>query len=296
VTAWAGHLPVDGLRTRVQVRGDGPPLLLISGLWGQIRMWDDVLPHLAGFRTIAFDPPGIGETQMPSLPYTISRLAGFCGGVLKAAGVSQADVLGVSLGGAIAQQLAHSRPDRVRRLVLVSTSPGAISVPGRPGALLRFLHPTAYASKRNLERHAGAMFGGRLRAHPQLVRRWHFQPPRHLRAYAFRLAGTAGWTSLPWLRRLQTPTLVVHGDDDPIVPLINAQLLAWLIPTARLHVVRGGGHLLLLDSAADVVPTITAFLHDEPTNAANAPKRPERGHLRRDPHTPGPGQSLPGGR
>jgi poly(3-hydroxyoctanoate) depolymerase len=269
MNSWAGHLSVDGLRTRVQVRGDGPPLLLISGLWGQIRMWDDVLPHLAGFRTIAFDPPGIGETQMPSLPYTISRLARFCAGVLEAAGVSRADVLGVSLGGAIAQQLAHTRPHRVRRLVLVSTSPG-------------------------LERHAGTMFGGQLRAHPQLVRRWHFQPPRHLRAYAFRVAGTAGWTSLPWLRRLQTPTLVVHGDDDPIVPLINAQLLAWLIPTARLHVVRGGGHLLLLDSAADVVPTITAFLRDEPTNAVNTPKRPESGHTRRD--TPGPGQSLPSGR
>jgi pimeloyl-ACP methyl ester carboxylesterase len=269
MTVWAGHRTVDGLRTRIQVRGDGPPLLLINGLWGQIRMWDDLLPHLAGFRTIAFDPPGIGDTEMPSRPYTISRLARFCASVLEVAEVSQADVLGVSLGGAIAQQLAHARPDRVRRLVLVSTSPGALSVPGRPEALLRFLRPTAYASKRTMERHVGTMFGGRMRTHPQLVRRWHFQPPRHLRAYAFRLAGTAGWTSLPWLRLLPPPTLVVHGTDDPIVPLVNARLLARLIPDARLHTVRGGGHLLLLDSATEVAPVITAFLRAEPAEASS---------------------------
>jgi pimeloyl-ACP methyl ester carboxylesterase len=260
---------VDGLRTRVQVRGDGPPLLLFGGLWGHVRMWDELLPHLAGFRTIAFDAPGIGDTELPRWPYPISRLARFGAGVLDSIGVAAADVLGVSLGGAVAQQFARSRPDRVRRMVLVSTTHGAFGVPGRPDALLRFVRPTAYASMRDIERHAGPMFGGRMRAQPQLVHRWHFRPPRDLHAYAFRLAGTVGWTSLPWLRRLQAPTLVLHGDDDPIVPLVNGRVLARLIPNARLHVVRGGGHLLLLDSAADVGPLITAFLRSAP--AATAP-------------------------
>jgi pimeloyl-ACP methyl ester carboxylesterase len=260
VTAATAYAVVDGLRTRVQVRGDGPPLLLVGGLWGQVRMWDELLPHLDGFRTIAFDSPGIGDTEMPRWPYTIRRLARFCAGVLDAVGVEAADVLGVSLGGAVAQQLARSRPERVGRLVLVSTSHGVFGVPGRPDALLRFLRPTAYASMHDLERHVGAMFGGRMRAQPELVHRWHFRPPRDVQAYAFRLAGTAGWTSLPWLRRLQAPTLVVHGDDDPIVPLVNARMLSWLIPTARLHVVPGGGHLILLDSAAEVAPVITTFL------------------------------------
>jgi pimeloyl-ACP methyl ester carboxylesterase len=263
--AGTAHLVVDGLRTRVQVRGEGPPLLLVSGLWGQVPMWDELLPHLPGFRTIAFDPPGIGDTELPRRPYTIAGLARFAAAVLDAAGVEEADVLGVSLGGAVAQQLARSRPDRVRRLVLVSTSHGAFGVPGRPSALVRFLRPTAYASMHDLERHVGSMFGGRMRAQPQLVHRWHFRPPPHLRAYAFRLAGTTGWTSLPWLRRLRTPTLVVHGDDDPIVPLVNARVLARLIPAARLHVVRGGGHLLLLDSAAEVAPVVTSFLQMAPT-------------------------------
>jgi len=253
---------IDGLRTRVQVRGDGPPLLLIGGLWGHVGMWDDLLPLVSRFRTIAFDPPGIGETDLPDRPYTIRRLASFAARVLDVIGVRQTHVLGVSLGGAVAQQLARSFPERVDRLVLVSTSHGALGLPGRPDALIRFLRPTAYTSMTGLERTAGRIFGGRLREHPELVRRWHFRPPAHLRAYLFRLAGTTGWTSLPWLRGLTAPTLVVHGDDDPLVPLLNARILASLIPGARLHVVSRGGHLLLLDSAAEVAPVITAFLAD----------------------------------
>jgi pimeloyl-ACP methyl ester carboxylesterase len=71
-----------------------------------------------------------------------------------------------------------------------------------------------------------------------------------------------GWSSLPWLHRLPQPTLVVHGDDDPVVPLVNARIVACRVPGARLHVVDGGGHLLLLDSSADVLPIITGFLTD----------------------------------
>jgi pimeloyl-ACP methyl ester carboxylesterase len=269
VTPATRHAVVEGLRTRVQVAGEGPPLLLIAGLWGQVRLWDDLLPHLGGFRTIAFDAPGIGDSQLPRRPYTIRRLARFAAAVLDAHGVDRAHVLGVSLGGAVAQQLARSFPARVDRMVLASTSHGALGVPGRPGALLRFARPTAYASMHDLERQAGAMFGGRLREHPELVHRWHFRPPRDIKAYAFRIAGTAGWTSLPWLQRLRTPTLVLHGDDDPIVPLVNGRMLAGLIPGARLYVVRGGGHLLLLDSARDVAPVITEFLGTAEPGPAN---------------------------
>ena len=79
-------------------------------------------------------------------------------------------------------------------------------------------------------------------------------------AYLWRLLGTVGWSSLRWLRRITRPTPMVHGDDDPIVPLTNGRVLTYAIPDSRLHVVAGGGHLMLLDSAAAVVPTITGFL------------------------------------
>lgn len=252
---------IEGLRTRVRVRGEGSPLLLIGGLWSQLPMWDDVLPHLRGYRIIAFDPPGIGGTDMPKWPYSVHALARFATRVLDQVGVQRADVMGVSLGGAVAQQLARSFPDRVDRLVLVSTGPGALSVPGKPSVLMRFARPQGYADLHELEQDAGRIFGGRLRQQPDLVHTWPLRPPADLRAWLYRLAGTAAWCSLPWLHQLRQPTLVVHGDDDPIVPLVNARLLTRLIPDARLRVVNDGGHLVLLDSTADVLPAITAFLN-----------------------------------
>jgi pimeloyl-ACP methyl ester carboxylesterase len=258
---------IDGLSTRVRVSGEGQPLLLIGGLWSQAPMFDDVLPLLGGFRTIAFDPPGIGRTDLPSRPYSVQRLAAFAAGVLAAVGVGRAHVLGVSLGGAVAQELAHSHPLRVDRLVLVSTGPGAFSVPGRPDVLLRFGRPTAYGDISTLERHAGRIFGGRLREHPELVRSLHLRPPANTKAWLYRLVGTAGWSSLPWLHRLTQPTLVIHGDDDPVVPLVNARIIAHRIPDARLEVVHGGGHLVFLDTADDVLPLVTGFL-------ARATRRP----------------------
>jgi pimeloyl-ACP methyl ester carboxylesterase len=84
-------------------------------------------------------------------------------------------------------------------------------------------------------------------------------PPDPL-GYAFQLSALAGWTSVPWLSRLEQPTLVVAGDKDPSVPLLNARLLVARLPTARLHVVRGGGHLFLLDQPEDAAPQMTAFL------------------------------------
>ena len=220
---------VDGLRTRVRAQGEGPPLLLIGGVWSQVGLWDEVLPHFAGFTTITFDPPGIGATELPVLPYSIRRLGTFAAQVLEAIGVDRAHVLGVSLGGAVAQELARTFPDRVERLVLVSTAYGVPAVIGRPSVLLRFMRPRAYRNLRQLEQNAGAIFGGRLRDEPELVHQWHLRPPRSLRAYVWRLLGTTGWSSLPWLQGITRPTLVVHGDDDPIVPLINGRVLAWRI-------------------------------------------------------------------
>jgi poly(3-hydroxyalkanoate) depolymerase len=251
---------VDGLRTRIRVQGQGTPLLLLGGVWSQVELWETLLPDLDGFQVIAFDPPGIGATELPAKPYSIRGQAAFAAGVLDAVGVERAHVMGVSLGGAVAQQLARDHAGRVDRLVLVSTAYGIPLVPGRPDVLLRFIRPRAYGDPATLERSAGALFGGRIRTDPTLVRRWHLRPPGSLKAYAWRLIGTTGWSSLCWLSEIQHPTLVVHGDDDPIVPVLNGRVISRRLPAGRLHVVPGGGHLMLLDSADEVLPVITDFL------------------------------------
>ncbi|HYA50168.1 MAG TPA: alpha/beta fold hydrolase, partial [Streptosporangiaceae bacterium] len=105
------------------------------------------------------------------------------------------------------------------------------------------------------------MFGGRLRKEPELVRAMHIRRPTNALAAMYRLAPLFGWTSLPWLWTIRHPTLVVAGDDDPVTPLVNHRIIAALVPRATLHIVRGGGHLALLDSAPEVAPVITSFLH-----------------------------------
>jgi len=263
------RLRVGGRRIHVQLAGEGEPLLLFSGIWGEVGLWEFLLPHLGGFRAIAFDPPGIGGSPMPLVPMTMRGLARLGVGLLDELGEDSAHVLGTSFGGAVAQQMAFSHPERVRRLVLVSTSFGAFAIPGDLTAFLHFIHPGTYHPAR-LERVAGTMFGGRLRTEAHILRTVEMRRPANPWAVLYRMAPLfAGWTSLPWLWAIRHQTLVVAGDDDPVTPLVNHRLMTALIPGARLHTVPGGGHLLLLDSTPHVAPVITGFLKAA-TGAAGA--------------------------
>ncbi len=263
------QLRIRGLRVHIQMRGEGEPLLLYSGIWGEVRLWERVLPHFDGFRTIAFDPPGIGSTQMPRVPMTMWGLADFGTAVLDELDVPSAHVLGASFGGAVAQQMAVTHSGRVRRLVLVSTSFGGFAMPGNVAAMWHFINPGSYYPVR-LEKVAGTMFGGRLRTEPELVRSMHIQRPKNPWQAVYRMAPLFGWTSLPWLWAIRHPTLIVAGDDDPVTPHLNHRLMAALIPRAQLHTVRGGGHLALIDSAAEVAPVIASFLHADSSAAQDA--------------------------
>src|SRR5690349_9840287 len=154
-------------------------------------------------------------------------------------GYSTVDVLGVSFGGVLAQQLTRQSPTRVRRLVLAATGPGLGGVPGSPRVLLALATPRRYIQPDYFRRIAGDVYGGDARRDPDAALHGslaRFTRPPSLGGYLAQLYAIAGWTSLPWLGRLRQPTLVLAGDDDPIVPLVNARIMHRLIPDARLHV------------------------------------------------------------
>ena len=126
-----------------------------------------------------------------------------------------------------------------------------------------------------------------MRTEPELAAALKMTRPSSVRAAMFRLSALTGWTSLPYLPSIRHQTLILCGDDDPVTPHVNHRVMARLIPSARLHTVRGGGHLVLLDSAHEVGPVISAFLHG--TNEQLVPRAargipsPRSAHLSPEP-------------
>ena len=282
-------LSIGGRVLRVAVRDgdpDRPPLLLCNGIGARLELLQPFVDALDRQRAIIrFDMPGIGGSRPPVLPYHLATLPPLLSGLLDQLGYQQADVLGISWGGGLAQQFALSRPDRVRRLVLVATGPGALMVPGHPRVLLRMLTPRRHRDPAYAARIAGELYGGRVRDNPALARDLLHATVRQgpARGYYYQLASGIGWTSLPRLARLAQPTLILAGDDDPIIPLVNAKIMHRLIPRSELHVYHGG-HLDLATDAEYLAPVVQDFLTAgtiDGTGAAHDRARRRRWRLRR---------------
>jgi poly(3-hydroxyalkanoate) depolymerase len=233
------------------------------GLGGNIEMWQPLIDELGDFQTISFDAPGMGESDIPRWPLSIRRLARITAGLIEKLGLHRVDVLGVSYGGAIAQELAYRHRDHVRRVVLAATSFGIGSFPGKPGALALLSTPYRYYSRSHLKAVAPRLYGGRIARQPELLDQHAYSRLGHApswRGYAWQLVAIAGWSSLPFLRRIQVPVLVLTGDDDPIIRVVNGRILAGLIPGAELRVLKGSGHLFLIDEARASAELIREFL------------------------------------
>jgi len=258
-------LTVGGRSIRVAVRAgnpDWPPLLLCNGIGASLEVFQPFVDALDPQRPVVrFDMPGVGGSPAPVVPYHLGTSASLLSGLLDQLGYSRADVLGISWGGGLAQQFALSRPDRVRRLVLVATAPGALMVPGHPRVLRRLLTPRRHRDPGHAARIAGELYGGSAREDPVVARDLLHATTRlgPARGYFYQLIATIGWTSLPLLPRLRAPTLIMAGDDDPIIPLVNARIMHRLIPHSQLHVYHGG-HLELAADAERLAPVVEAFL------------------------------------
>jgi poly(3-hydroxyalkanoate) depolymerase len=258
-------LRIGGRALRVAVRegtSGRPPLLLCNGIGASLELLQPFVDALDPRRgVIRFDMPGIGGSPAPVLPYHLGTSAPLLAGLLDQLGYPQADVLGISWGGGLAQQFALSRPDRVRRLVLVATGPGALMVPGNPRVLLRMLTPRRHRDPGYAARIAGELYGGSARKNPAVARDLLHATTRlgPARGYYYQLISSAGWTSLPRLPRLRQPTLILAGDDDPIIPLVNARIMNRLMPRSELHIYHGG-HLELAADAERIAPVVEAFL------------------------------------
>jgi len=238
------------------------PLLLINGIGAHLELLEPFVRELdPAVEVIRFDPPGIGGSPPPTRPYWFGGLCRMIARLLTELGYDQVDVLGISWGGGVAQHFAGFQGARCRRLVLVATATGTMMLPPRPSVLRHMVTPRRYLDREHLKRIAGDIYGGLARIDTEeIAAAMHDHDRGGLsRGYLYQLAASAGWTSVPFLRQIRQSTLILAGDDDPIIPLANARLMNLLIPRSRLHVYHGG-HLGLATEAAELAPVVDAFL------------------------------------
>ena len=268
-------ITVRGQRLRIAIRkGDGTrtPLLLMNGTGVNLEVLQPFVDALdPAIEVIRFDVPGTGGSPAPLIPYRFSVLARLVTKLLDQLGYQQVDVLGVSWGGALAQQFAFQYLVRCRRLILVSTGTGALMVPGSPSALAKIATPRRYQDPIYMEQIAGEIYGGKMRTRPELAHEFaHTARLGSGLGYFYQMLGALGWTSIPWPRKLRQPTLILHGDDDPLVPLVNAKIMHRLIPHSKLYIFHDG-HLGLGTSAQELAQVVDQFLTDPvslPTGSA----------------------------
>jgi poly(3-hydroxyalkanoate) depolymerase len=256
-----------GRTLRVSVRpgtdSSVPALLLMNGIGASLEVLQPFVDALDDRRSvIRFDVPGVGGSPRPVVPYVLATFSPVIAGVLDRLGYgAQIDVLGLSWGGGLAQHFAVQHRRRCRKLVLVGTGTGSLMVPADPRVLAKMLTPRRHRDPEYANSIAGEIYGGTMRTHPERAARALHSAARlgPRRGYYYQLAASTGWSSLPFLKLIRQPTLVVAGDDDPIIPVVNARIMARLIPDAHLHVY-SGGHIALVTEAHELAPAIEEFL------------------------------------
>jgi poly(3-hydroxyalkanoate) depolymerase len=256
---------VLGHQVRISVRPGtepGPPLLLCNGIGAGLDVLEPFVDHVdPGIEVVRFDVPGVGGSPTPAVPYSFAGLAWFATRLMDQLGYDRFDVLGISWGGGLAQQLAFQSPRRCRRLVLASTATGMLMVPARPAVLSKMLTPRRYRDPAYAREIAAELYGGRLREQPEQVRHLLSDQSRigSRTGYLFQLLAGVGWTSLPALPLIRQPTLILAGRDDPIIPPVNARIMSRLLPHATLHLY-DDGHLGLVTAADELGPLVSEFL------------------------------------
>lgn len=256
-------IEVGGQALRVAIkRGPKgrPPFLLFNGIGANLELAKPFMRALKRTEAIIFDVPGVGGSPPPSSPYRPSSIARLAARLLAELGHRRADIGGVSWGGGIAQEFAHQHYDMCRKLVLAATSPGALMVPGTPRVLWKMATPRRYTDKGFMRRVAPEIYGGAFRNNPDLIAAYaEAMSGASDRGYLYQVLAMTGWTSLLWLWTLKQPTLILAGSDDPIVPPVNARLMARLMPNARLKIL-DDGHLFLVTRPVESAAIIEKFL------------------------------------
>ncbi len=236
--------------------GKRTPMLFFNGIGANLEIAQTFADSFTGRDIITFDMPGIGGSPDPKFPYRPFWIANAAKQILLENGYETVDVMGVSWGGGPAQQFAWQHPGMTRRLILAATSTGWTMIPGNPAALSKMASPRRYIDKDFLTKNFETLYGDATSAVGEFS--INMIPPS-VKGYVFQLAAMAGWSSVPFARRIRARTLILAGDKDHIVPAINARLMHYLYKRSKLHIFKGAGHLFMITRKEEFVHELREF-------------------------------------
>ncbi|MBW2673792.1 MAG: alpha/beta fold hydrolase [Deltaproteobacteria bacterium] len=244
---------VNGIDLYYETYGEGIPLVLIMGLRRNLLWWYRQIPELSRhFRVVAFDNRGAGRSDKPVMEYSIPLFADDTAGLMEALGIPSAHVLGISMGGYIAQELALRHPDRVKGLLLGCTScGGSRAVLMSEERMKKFTAVEGLSPEQILRKDMDIYFSdGFIEDHPDKVQEFialslrHYQPED---AFLRQFAACLRHDTADRLGGINVPVLIAAGDDDPLVPSVNSTILKELIPGAELHLFPDRRHSFFIE-------------------------------------------------
>ena len=266
----SGYVVANGQKLYYEIHGEGEPLVMIQGLGGDVTTWAAQIPALQRhFKVIAFDNRDAGRSSEAAEPYIIPDTADDAAALMDSLGISQAHVVGASMGGMVAQGLVLDHPHKVRKLVLLSTAARWVRFQ------VHFIRLMRWIRERDPDNEvlpiAGVLNGMMSTeflkndaAVDEMIERGHFRPqfPQSLAAKSRQEDAVAQFNSLDRLGQIEAPTLVLAADQDMLVPVWCSQEVADAIPGARLQVLEGGGHGAIFEIPDKVNQAIIDFLKD----------------------------------
>jgi 3-oxoadipate enol-lactonase len=256
-------VPVAGSQLHVERRGDGEPLLLIQGMGGNTAHWGE--PFLAaldgGFELILYDHRGVGRSGPANADITTKSLAADALALLDVLQIERAHVFGFSMGGMVAQELALEAPERIATLTLAATSAGGTQSKPTSDEVVRALTTAVLSGDRERMLKTGfglvvsGAFAGDAANYPPFAEAARIDPAG-LSTLLDHQSAVVTHDAYGRLRGLRAPTLVVHGTEDQMLSHVNGDLVASMIPGARLELLEGSGHLLFWEQPERVAQLV----------------------------------------
>jgi pimeloyl-ACP methyl ester carboxylesterase len=260
------RISVGELQLNYEIYGEGEPLVLIPGFRTGLWLWfKQVAAFAEKFRTIIFDPRGIGQSDQSGEPLTVKTIAGDLSGLLSALGIEQAHILGASFGGFVAQEFAIAYPQMTRSLILCCTSFGGTSHVLPSVSTLQMLAAieglnTEERTRQNLLMAFSPKFIAERPEEIEEVITLRLSNPVTDQAHFAQLQAAAIFDAASRVSEIKAPTLVITGDEDTIVPPGNSQNLTARIPHARLKVIAGGSHMFFIEQPENFNQAVIEFI------------------------------------